>query len=133
MENDDRNKNYRQKYKNYYGINFDNNFVVHHLDGNRENNNINNLLLLPKRLHNSYHFHKDIITSIPIPTQICGNSLHNQIYYLNALNKFLNIIEQCNEWYDFKMYLEGEFPYIPTNINIDNIVFNYNIKNKESK
>lgn len=48
-------KNYRTKYKRYYGIDFDSSYDVHHIDGNHENNNINNLLLLPKDLHQKYH------------------------------------------------------------------------------
>ena len=31
-------------------------FVVHHVNHNREDNNINNLLLLPRKLHAKYHF-----------------------------------------------------------------------------
>lgn len=47
--------NYRAYYKQYYGIEFGSNYVVHHIDFNRENNDIRNLLLLPKELHAKYH------------------------------------------------------------------------------
>lgn len=41
--------NYRKYYKDYYGIDFGKEFDIHHIDINRENNEINNLILLPKR------------------------------------------------------------------------------------
>lgn len=48
--------NYRKYYKDYYGIDFDSNYVIHHIDFDRSNNDINNLILLPSKLHSRYHF-----------------------------------------------------------------------------
>lgn len=49
-------KDYRKIYADYFGIKWDRSmFEVHHLDRNRENNDINNLVLLPKKLHKEYH------------------------------------------------------------------------------
>lgn len=48
--------NYRKYYKDYYGIDFGKEFDIYHIDINRENNEINNLILLPKRLHLKYHY-----------------------------------------------------------------------------
>ncbi len=36
-------KDYRLKYKRYYGIDFGDNYVIHHIDLNHNNNNIKNL------------------------------------------------------------------------------------------
>lgn len=47
---------YRQYYKDYYGIDFDKSMVVHHIDFDRTNNNIDNLLLMPRELHSKYHW-----------------------------------------------------------------------------
>lgn len=47
---------YRQLYKDYYGIDFDDSMVVHHIDFDRTNNNIDNLLLMPRELHAKYHW-----------------------------------------------------------------------------
>ena len=47
---------YRQLYKEHYGIEFDQNMAVHHIDFDRSNNNIDNLLLMPRSLHQKYHF-----------------------------------------------------------------------------
>lgn len=51
-----KNSNYRQLYKDYYGIDFDESMVVHHIDFDRTNNRIENLLLMPKELHAKYHW-----------------------------------------------------------------------------
>ena len=48
-------KDYRLKYKRYYNIEFDNNYDIHHIDFNHNNNDISNLILLPKELHTKYH------------------------------------------------------------------------------
>lgn len=47
--------NYRQYYKEYYGIEFGKEYSVHHIDMNRDNNDISNLLLLPRFIHNKLH------------------------------------------------------------------------------
>ena len=43
-------------YKDATGIDFDSsNYEVHHIDEDRSNNDIENLVLLPKELHSKYH------------------------------------------------------------------------------
>ena len=46
---------YRQFYREYYGIDFGPEMAVHHIDFDRDNNAIENLLLLPVELHQRYH------------------------------------------------------------------------------
>jgi len=48
--------NYREKYLEYFGLENNPKFQVHHLDLNRDNNNIYNLVLLPKTVHKRFHF-----------------------------------------------------------------------------
>lgn len=48
-------KDYRLKYKRYYDIDFDKDYSIHHIDMDRNNNDIDNLLLLPRGLHNKLH------------------------------------------------------------------------------
>lgn len=47
--------NYRTFFKNYYHLSFDKNIHVHHIDHNRENNSIENLVAIPSELHQKYH------------------------------------------------------------------------------
>lgn len=47
---------YRKYYALFYGIQWDSKvFDVHHIDRNRDNNDIHNLVLLPKELHIELH------------------------------------------------------------------------------
>lgn len=48
--------NYRQFYKDYYHLSFNKNIQIHHIDRNKENNDILNLIALPKVLHLKYHY-----------------------------------------------------------------------------
>lgn len=105
-------KNYRTKYKRYYGIDFGKEYAIHHIDGNRSNNDINNLVLLPTKLHSKYHFQKQIVESQPLPTQISGNGLLGQSYYMNCLDSFLETLKECNKWHDYKQHLDGLMPNI---------------------
>lgn len=105
-------KNYRKKYKLYYNIDFGAEYSVHHIDGNRQNNDISNLVLLPRKLHSKYHFLKQIVEEQPLPLQISGNGMHAQSYFLNCLEQFLETLRECNKWYDYKMFLDGKIPNI---------------------
>ena len=46
---------YRKKYKTYFKIQIGKEYDIHHIDFNHENNDIDNLLLLPKDLHQRLH------------------------------------------------------------------------------
>lgn len=100
---------YRKFYKDYYGIKFTAEYDIHHIDFNRDNNNIDNLILLPKKLHAKYH--------------MCINSLgcdKNGIIQLNILiglnydnsykNKMLKVyihtLEEIKEWVLYKNKLQ---------------------------
>ena len=49
-------KDYRKYYAQYYNIQWDSSlFDVHHIDRNRDNNDIRNLVLLPRELHKELH------------------------------------------------------------------------------
>lgn len=48
--------NYRQLFKDHYRIEFSKDYVVHHRDFDRGNNDICNLMVMPRRLHAKYHY-----------------------------------------------------------------------------
>ena len=100
-------KNYRLKYKRYYNIDFSSDFSIHHIDLNHNDNDIDNLLLLPKKLHNKYHFYITALSNMQFPILIKGNQCNPNNYHLPFLRDFIEVIEECNKWYDYKMYLDG--------------------------
>jgi hypothetical protein len=111
--------NYREKYKQHYGIEFGPEYEVHHIDLNHQNDDIKNLLLLPRRLHHQYHF---ALARMPmedgklnLDVQIrgtidCGSGADSYVLY--ALNDFVQVYTQCQDWKDYKAYLDGFLPNI---------------------
>lgn len=101
--------NYRELYKDYYGIDFDNYFDVHHIDRNRKNNNINNLLLLPSKLHSQFHFNLNILEKYKITdiSRIQTTYEMNE-YLLNAVQRQAVTVKQICLWVNFKQNLDND-------------------------
>lgn len=110
-------KNYRNIFKKHYGIEFGQQYDIHHIDLNHNNNEISNLLLLPKKLHQEYHnalidylrVEKGFITEIVGFTDM-GSSYNN--YAVNIMTNFYEVYYECQKWKDYKRYLDGEIPNI---------------------
>lgn len=96
--------NYRKYYKDYYGIDFGKEFDIHHIDINRENNEINNLILLPKRLHLKYHY------SLSGLYRVSENDGLMKIYLIpyafDDIEEYLEIAHQMESWANFKHTLD---------------------------
>ena len=110
---------YRKKFKNHYNIDFSNYYEIHHIDMNHENNDIDNLMILPKELHEEYH--KLVLTTAflgnggstrTIPVRIHGNQANSYSYGLDSMRRLLDVLYECSIWYDFKQYLDGKIPNI---------------------
>lgn len=111
-------KNYRKYFKDYYGINFSEDYDIHHIDLNHDNNDINNLMLLPKVLHSKYHMLLNLTMSVcdtftkTFNSKIHSNAICGDNYNLNACKQLIEILEECNKWYDYKLFLNKEIPNI---------------------
>lgn len=100
---------YRIKYKKHFGIEFDENFEVHHIDLDRKNNDIDNLVLLPKELHEQYH---SIINSISVCPEkpkadgIIDLRLNNALvteYGAKSFELLPEVMAKCQRWYRLKL------------------------------
>lgn len=100
--------NYREKYKRYYGIEFGKDFVIHHIDFDRENNDISNLVLLPRELHEWYHA---IINAISVSVDkpkadgIIDVRLSNDIvtdYCATVFDRLPAVMAECAKWIRLK-------------------------------
>lgn len=105
-------KNYRLKYKRYYGIEFGSDYVIHHIDFDRSNNNIENLLLLPTELHQRYHFYLTALGGanwksgeLELDTKLTPYGL---VPCCNdeMLIGLINTIKECNKWIAYKANLD---------------------------
>lgn len=92
--------NYRKIYADYYGIVLSPEYAIHHIDGNRSNNEINNLLLLPRKLHSKYHFYKNIMDGWDKNTRL--SEIYPNTYLVDAIRKFSDACEECFYWYKVK-------------------------------
>ena len=114
--------NYREKYKQHYGIDFGPEYEVHHLDLNHQNDDIENLLLLPKEIHIEYHralfaltpfdsfeFNKGIIKFDPT---IRGLDEPCATVDMQKINTFISVYKSCQPWMDYKHYLDGRISNI---------------------
>lgn len=98
-------KGYRNKYKHHYGIEFGKDYVIHHIDGDRSNNDISNLLLLPLSLHSKYHeYKKEFIIN-------CDGEIELGLTYGQAmlrrmdlcyLDNLLSVLKEIDIWIEHK-------------------------------
>lgn len=106
-------KDYRKKYKRYYGIEFGREYVIHHIDGNHDNNDISNLLLLPAKLHSRYHWCLNVFHSRESYDRMYEIRCTCHSYYHREMAlRFWECHAECCKWYDYKMYLEGLMPNV---------------------
>ena len=92
---------YRNLYKKHYGIDFDDSLEVHHINGNRKDNEINNLILLPKELHQQYHKIIKLSTSITINWNLTT-------FEIQLLEEVSKIMDQIDPWKTYKKLLDLE-------------------------
>ena len=80
-----------------------NGFVIHHMDHNRKNNNIENLVMLPSKLHHRYHYYKNVLAEKEKTFKMLGSCYCNYIDdYSNDINKLSEILKECSYWIDYK-------------------------------
>ena len=108
-------RNYKKYFEKYCNIKVPVNYEIHHIDLNHKNNDISNLMILPKELHRKYHkiykeyftHHNNIYSFI-----ITGNKIGTESGSLYMLHQLIEVVEECNKWYDFTLYLKGQMPNI---------------------
>lgn len=101
--------NYRKKYKEYYGIEFDETFDIHHIDFNHDNNDIDNLILLPKKLHSDYHkclndLKCDEKGFAKLYVKIDMN--HGLTHDIDTMAEFCRVMSEIQTWKNRKMQLD---------------------------
>ena len=93
-----KNFDYRKFYKEYYGIDFGSEYSIHHIDFDRSNNDIGNLIVLPHSLHNNYHICIQQIRGY----KSCWDSLYMYSYLIPEIRKYIDITSEMLEWRGLK-------------------------------
>lgn len=110
--------NYRRLYKQHYKIEFGAEYVIHHIDGDRSNNAISNLLLLPRDLHGKYHAYLNQANmSINAYGGLCMELTFNDAtvfnYQLSELNRVFEITKEIFPWIEYKMLADNGYSVYP--------------------
>lgn len=92
--------NYRAIYEKHYGIKIPKGYAIHHIDRNRENNEISNLLLLPARVHSQLHFAGNIIEKY----NYAIFSIEPNIYLAKAVFAYGKALVEASKWAEIKQY-----------------------------
>lgn len=102
---------YRKKYEEYYGIKISDEYEIHHMDLNHSNNDMSNLLLIPKKLHKKYHYLINGISCNVKNGLLSGVNVKVNIYCLNpyapVLKELGEVLEEMNYWVAYKLKLEN--------------------------
>lgn len=89
------NMKYRDYYKKFFEIQFDNSFDIHHINGNREDNDISNLVLLPKILHRTLH-------KVLYNASFCESAFDYILHFSTIDDKTYKNIKDLFYWVDLK-------------------------------
>lgn len=94
--------NYRKFYEEQTNLKLPKDFDVHHIDHNRENNNIENLIAIPKKIHQKYHWLFNQIYGFNISEIVIHVNPHSYYYHLNNLNKYCKVVEEIHKFLIFR-------------------------------
>ena len=97
---------YKKLYAQTYGITWDADLEIHHIDRNRQNNDISNLILLPGYLHHELHncLNEAVFLSVQGTTgDIIERMMARVFNYGNSYDQrvFLRlsyVLSECRRW-----------------------------------
>ena len=103
--------NYRRLYQKHYGIVIPALFDIHHIDRNRANNDIKNLLLLPKKTHQILHFCGGIIEQVIMSGKTPFSLNNPQVlgFMVGHIKSYADIFEDLYFWSSVKMFEDMQF------------------------
>lgn len=102
---------YRKYYKKELGVNLTSDFHVHHIDLDKTNNDISNLVALPRVLHGKYHAAimriKPVSQYLPLCTKLSYQGEQCNSYAIYCMEQFQNVYSECVKWVMFRDYHLG--------------------------
>lgn len=105
-------EDYRRIYVENTGIDIPDGYDIHHLDLNRNNNEILNLVALPRKLHQKFHEKWNELAQIreiglkpSLP--MYPNGLSNFDFWLSDYNEYSILRSEVIKWIVFRDFLMG--------------------------
>ena len=97
---------YKKLYAQTYGITWDVGMEIHHIDRNRQNNDISNLILLPGHLHHELHIclNEAVVMIEPVTAGDIFERMMARVfnygnsYDQEALFRLLLVLSECKRW-----------------------------------
>lgn len=86
-------------------------FDVHHIDENRDNNNIDNLVAIPKWLHQKYHLCKNNTQSLELSNIDLNINPASYMFHIESIIKYAECVEEIHKYLCYKKYLLKHLPY----------------------
>ena len=99
-------ENYIKIYEEHYGIQIPDEYVIHHMDRDRSNNKISNLLLLPEKLHQQYHFYSQGSGNDGFTFGTELSDMFRYDYNHVTAERLLEVLKQCEFWCFVKERME---------------------------
>lgn len=94
-------QSYRKLYQDYYHINLPKDYDIHHIDFNHDNNNVKNLIALPRDLHSQLHQSYSNLMRLGIDnvklndlTLVTG-AVNSNTLLIQYLYEYLEVITLC--------------------------------------
>lgn len=94
---------YRQKYEKAIGFELEKHYEVHHIDHNRKNNKLTNLVALPRDLHNKHYHGKaypDYIKALDVLKMHGWFSQYDRKYIDRCITEYMNTKERIFVFYN---------------------------------
>lgn len=126
MEDIKRCFDYRKYYTKVLRTEIPNGYDIHHIDFDRKNNRISNLVMIPTELHNKYHkLLLELNVQFSLNKNLCGildggNGINNYIkfYQIPKMLEFIECWEEASKYIDYRDYLLDKMANIH-NIEVD--------------
>lgn len=98
--------NYRKLYETHFDIKLSKDYDVHHIDFDRENNTIDNLIAMPNKLHRNYHklllqnknYHSNNMLHLELNTDVNINIHNNTVKFIKNMSTILNEISKYTQY-----------------------------------
>jgi hypothetical protein len=110
--------NYRKSYEKITGVKLPKSFEVHHIDGDRTNNHILNLVALPRKLHKEYHAKLSYTKNFEITSSLWSLDVDMRRgngyipYIMDLTMDMFKVYNRATLWVAYRDYLLGNLPNI---------------------
>lgn len=90
--------NYRKYYRSMIGMNIAVDFEIHHIDCDRDNNHISNLVSIPRELHKKYHNYKNKVENLLSEINTTRSDIYDIETKLDSIRQFSQLRNKIYEY-----------------------------------